>query len=313
MACLFQRVLPAIVVVAFALAAGCATKQQTFASPEEAAAALAGATRDFSKSDLKRIFGSDGRPLIDSGDAVADRNAAAAFAEMYDQKHQIVTGENGLVTVVVGEEDWPFPVPLVQVDGESWVFDSPAGLEEVLNRRVGRNELHAMQVCLAIRDAQTEYAIMDPDGDGLPQYAQKFMSDPGKRNGLYWPQEPAAPASPLGELVAEASGEGYSASARSRDGRRPYHGYYYQILTAQGPNAPGGARDYMVQGNMIGGFAVVAWPAEYGNSGIKTFMVNNEGKLYEKDLGDDTYDLASDMTLFDPDVSWKLVDDRWKS
>jgi hypothetical protein len=210
------------------------------------------------------------------------------------------------VTLVVGTHDWPFPVPIVK-KGETWVFDTMAGKEELLNRRIGRNELNTIKVCLAYVDAQREYALKDRDGDGLLEYAQKFRSTAGKKDGLYWQAKEGEEQSPLGDLAARAVKEGYT-SKKPGDNPVPYHGYFYKILKAQGKNAPGGAYDYVVKGSMIGGFALVAYPAEYGNSGVMTFIVNHDAVVYEKDLGKDTAKIASTMTKYDPDKSWKKAE-----
>jgi hypothetical protein len=206
-------------------------------------------------------------------------------------------------TLVVGVQDWPFPIPLVQQDGK-WRFDTAAGRAEILYRRIGRNELNAIQACLAFVDAQQDYAEKERAGGGSAAYAQRIVSRPGKKDGLYWPAKAGEEQSPLGELAARASAEGYRGGAQ----RTPYHGYYYKVLTRQGPNAAGGELDYVVRGNMIGGFALVAYPAEYGNSGVMTFVVNHQGTVFEKDLGVDTARISGGMTAFDPDASWKKVD-----
>jgi len=228
---------------------------------------------------------------------------------LYDDKHELVEGSepDAPYTLLVGESSWPFPIPVVK--GKSgWYFDTAEGKDEILNRRIGRNELSAIQVCLAIVDAQREYARRDPAGTGLPVYAEKFNSDPGTRNGLYWPAKEGEEKSPLGELVAKASEEGYK-SARNESGEQvPYHGYHYRILTSQGQSAPGGARDYIVEGKLIGGFGVVAWPDQYGNSGIMTFITNQDGVVYQKDLGPSTPKLAESMAAFDPGEGWKKAE-----
>jgi hypothetical protein len=206
---------------------------------------------------------------------------------------------------VVGKSDWPLPVPLVKEDSGQWRFDTEAGKEEMLNRRIGQNELDVIQVCEAIVDAQKEYAFTDPDGNGIPQYAMKILSDPGKKNGLYWPTAEGEAPSPLGPLVAGAVEQGYGSPNTSTPGT--YHGYRYRLLKSQGPNAEGGALDYVVNGMMIGGFAVVAYPADYGNSGIMTFITNYKGDIYQKDIGEDTEKLAKEMESFDPGPGWKMV------
>jgi hypothetical protein len=210
------------------------------------------------------------------------------------------------VTLVIGNHDWPFPIPIVR-KGETWVFDTMAGKEEMLNRRIGRNELNTIQTCQAYVDSQREYALKDRDGDGLLEYAQKFRSTAGKKDGLYWQAMEGEEQSPLGEFAARAVKEGYT-SKKPGDNPVPYHGYFYKILKAQGKNAPGGAYDYVVKGSMIGGFALVAYPAEYGNSGVMTFIVNHDGVVYEKDLGKDTAKIASTMTKYDPEKTWKKAE-----
>jgi hypothetical protein len=274
--------------------------QQVFKTPEEAATALAAAIKSGATRDILKVLGRDAVEIMFSGDEVADREARERFVGAYDAKHN-VTVEGDKAFLVVGADDFPLPIPLVRQE-TSWKFDTAAGRLEVLYRRIGRNELDAIQTCLAYVDAQNEYAEKDRTGAGPGVYARRIVSSSGKKDGLYWPSSDGD-ASPLGELVAQASQEGYKAGA----GRTPYHGYYYRILTRQGPNAPGGALDYVVKGKMIGGFALLAYPAEYGNSGVMTFLVNHSGTVYQKDLGDYTMSLAERMTWFDPDQTWKKV------
>jgi len=247
------------------------------------------------------VLGRDGVEIVFSGDEVADREARERFVGAYDAKHN-VTVEGDKASLVVGADDFPLPIPLIRQEA-NWKFDTAAGRLEVLYRRIGRNELDAIQTCLAYVDAQNEYAEKDRTGAGPGVYARRIVSSSGKKDGLYWPASDGE-ASPLGELVAQASQEGYKAGA----GRAPYHGYYYRILTRQGPNAPGGVLNYIVKGKMIGGFALLAYPAEYGNSGVMTFLVNHSGTVYQKDLGNYTTSLAGLMTWFDPDQTWKKVD-----
>ena len=247
------------------------------------------------------MLGRDGVEIMFSGDEVADREARERFVGAYDAKHN-VTVEGDKAFLVVGADDFPLPIPLIRQEA-NWKFDTAAGRLEVLYRRIGRNELDAIQTSLAYVDAQNEYAEKDRTGAGPGVYARRIVSSSGKKDGLYWPASDGD-ASPLGELVAQASQEGYKAGA----GRTPYHGYYYRILTRQGPNAPGGVLDYVVKGKMIGGFGLLAYPAEYGNSGVMTFLVNHSGTVYQKDLGDYTMSLAERMTWFDPDQTWKKVD-----
>jgi hypothetical protein len=285
---------------------GCSSgRGRAFASPQEGISALVGALRPLNTKELRSILGRDGEEIISSGDEVADRNAAAAFVASYERRHNIVVQE-GTATLVVGEDDWPLPIPLVR-DGESWRFDTEEGKDEILARRIGRNELSAIEACRAIVDAQREYSDLMGGTGHEPVYAQKFASDPGQRNGLYWKTKEGEPDSPLGPAVAEAVAEGYGGQRAPDKGPRPFHGYCFRILTAQGPSAPGGARSYLVNGRMSGGFAAVAWPIEYGNSGITTFMVSNQGVVYQKDLGDKTERLAAEMKAFDPDASWEIA------
>lgn len=293
------------VVVAMSVAclwlSGCgSSKQMSFKSPDDAANTFVKALRGDDKSKLLKILGPDGKDLIWSGDVVSDQQRREMFVKAYDAQHRI-DAEGDKKILVIGEKQWPFPIPLIEQNGK-WLFDTAAGKEEILNRRVGRNELDTIQTMLAIVDAQREYASKDRDGDGILQYAQKFKSDPGKENGLYWEAKQGTEPSPLGPLVAQAREEGYL--GKSSEKPSPYHGYFYRILTAQGTHANGGAYDYIVDGRMIGGFAVVAYPAEYGNSGVMTFIVNHDGVVYQKDLGDDTEQKAKAMTLFDPDETW---------
>jgi hypothetical protein len=277
---------------------------QAFASPDDAVRALTNALRADDMNQLQTIVGSEGEQIVSSGDDAADRQRRQKFLTLYDEKHSFSNEGPDTMTLVIGNSDWPFPVPIVR-ESKGWVFDSEAGREEILNRRIGDNELSAIQVCRAIADAQHEYAMRDPDGDGVHEYAQQFASDPGKRNGLYWPTVQGENASPLGALVAQATAEGYT---RKEHGPTPYHGYYYRILHAQGPHAPNGNLNYVVNGKMILGFAVVAYPAEYDNSGIMTFIMGPDGVVYQKDLGEKTAELARDMKAFDPGEGWTKVE-----
>ena len=283
-----------------------AAKQRTFATAEEAAAALAAAVRGQKAEDVLAVVGPSASSWIMSGDSVADRNDWGKFLAAYDKKNALEkSGDKAVLNV--GDDNWPFPAPIVNKDGK-WAFDANAGREEVLNRRVGRNELDAIQTMLAIVDAQREYASSDPDGNGFADYARKFRSTAGKKDGLYWPDEAGKPQSPLGDLVATAAKEGYG-KAQSDPGKpAAYHGYHFRILTGQGKNAKGGAYDYVVAGRMIGGFAIVAWPSSYRNSGVMTFVVNHDGVVYEKDLGAQTPSLAASMARFDPDSTWRKAE-----
>jgi hypothetical protein len=255
---------------------------------------------------LASILGPEGRDLISSGDAVADKQDRARFVRSYEESNKLERPTETKAVLVIGQDQWPLPIPVVK-EGETWRFDSAAGKEEILSRRIGQNELSAMQVCLAHVDAQREYARVPREGDGLLTYAMKFRSDKDKKNGLYWPTKEGDALSPLGVLVANARAEGYSRKA-SGGKPTPYHGYFYRILTAQGPDAPGGAYDYVVNGKMIGGFALVAYPAQYGVSGVMTFIVNNEGVVYQKDLGRDTETIARTMETYNPDKIWNKTE-----
>jgi hypothetical protein len=282
--------------------------QETFASPEEAAKALVSAADVNDVTKLLGIFGPDGKPLISSGDDVADREGREKFVRMYKEKNAVVKEGDGKAVLEVGNQAWPLPIPMVK-EGESWRFDTKHGAEEIIDRRIGKNELSAIQVCLAYVDVQREYAARDRDGDGLLEYAQKFASTPGKKDGLYWESKDGEEPSPLGPLAAQAKREGYTGK-KSGDGPSPYHGYFYKILKAQGKNAPGGDYSYVVKGKMIGGFALVAYPAIYGTSGIMTFVVNHDGVVYEKDLGKKTEAAAQALTSFDPDQTWRKIEGK---
>jgi hypothetical protein len=286
----------AVAIAIVCLIASQSKAQQVFQSPDEAAAALATAVKSGVKQEMLKVFGPDGEDIISSGDEVSDAGYREKFTAAYEARHAIsMEGENKAV-LMLGPKDYPFPVPLVRRK-TGWEFDTEAGRQEVLFRRIGHNELDAMQTCLAYVDAQNEYAEKDR-GAGPGVYAQRIVSTPGHKDGLYWPAD--GDESPFGELAAEASAEGYKVGG----GPRPFHGYYYRILTRQGPHAPGGELDYVVNGKMIGGFGLVAYPAEYGNSGVMTFIVNHAGTVYQKNLGPDTAELAKRITSFDPDKSW---------
>ena len=283
-----------------------AQAQQRFKTPEEAVDALAKAARSGDSKSVVSILGPGSQELVSSGDPVEDANVRQEYLAAYDAGHRIVSEPGKPSVLVIGPNDWPFPIPMVQRDGQ-WIFDVPAGREEVLARRIGRNELSTMKAMLAYWDAQQDYADMNKSKSGQAVYAQRIVSSPGKKDGLYWPTSGNEPPSPLGEAVAAATQRGYRPGAGE-----PYHGYRFKILLRQGPTAPGGAVDYIVKGDMIGGFAAVAYPAEYGNSGIMTFIINHEGDIYEKDLGEGTARIASQMTSFNPDHTWRKVVDTEK-
>jgi Protein of unknown function (DUF2950) len=288
---------------AVGIAIGAAAKQQTFPSPEEGVRALIDAAKNNDTASLLQVLGPEAQSFTNTGDPVSDRASRARFVQAYEEAHTLVQSGDTKVILQVGKDAWPFPIPLVK-DNTSWRFDSKAGKEEILNRRIGRNELDVIQVCLAYVDAQREYYMRNPQHVALLQYATKFMSTKGKRDGLYWETMAAEPPSPLGPFLVRARSEGYNPTAGKPT---PYHGYYYKILTGQGAKAPGGAYDYVVRGQMVGGFALVAYPAQYGSSGIMTFIVNHDGVVYEKDLGPNTPALAHAMTKFNPDETWKKL------
>jgi len=300
-----RMVITVLTITALARLSSAATEPKGFTTPEEAVNAFLQALKDNNNQELLVIFGSEAEELIHSGDEVADQQRRAMFLKMYEEQHNIAP-EGDKQILIVGKNEWPFPIPLILQEGK-YVFDTAAGEEEILNRRIGRNELDVIQVMLAVTDAQREYAMKDRDGDGILEYAQVFKSDPGKKNGLYWDTKEGEPLSPLGDFVARAREEGYFGQDATA-APPPYHGYYYRILSAQGPDASGGAFEYVVNGNMIGGFAGVAYPAEYGNSGVMTFLVNHLGTVYQKDLGENTEQNAKIMTTFNPDTSWTKVD-----
>lgn len=279
-------------------------KQKAFASPEEAVKALIDAAKAGNQAELIAIFGPAARAVLSSGDAVEDKEVRERFVKAYDSKNALMRDGDAKAVLQIGPEDWPFPIPIVK-KGEKWSFDTKKGKEELNNRRIGRNELSTIQTCLAYVDAQREYAAKDRDGDGLFEYAQKFWSTPDKKDGLYWETKAGEEESPLGDFAARATREGYTKTSNKPV---PYHGYFFKILKAQGKNAPGGAYDYIVNGRMIGGFGMVAYPANYGISGVMTFIVNHDGIVYEKNLGKDTAKIARAIKLFDPDKTWKKVE-----
>jgi hypothetical protein len=278
--------------------------QRHFARPEDAVRALVAAARSGDQSALLALLGPDGEPVVSSGDPVADAAGRRQFAARAAERTRLETLADGTVVAHVGKEDWPLPIPLVK-DDEGWRFDTPAGKDELLNRRIGRNELATIRSCRAYVDAQREYASRDR-GAGAGVYAQRVRSTDDARDGLYWEDTTGRDESPLGPLFAEAAAEGYAIQGATA-GPAPYHGYLYRILTAQGPNAPGGARSYLKDGRMTGGFGLVAWPAEHGQSGVMTFQVGPQGIVYQKDLGPGTAEAVKAIAAFDPDESWTPV------
>jgi hypothetical protein len=283
-----------------------AAQEEQFATPEDAVKALTTATENRDTNALRTIFGPELHSLR-SADTVQASNRFALFAHRLSEKVDLQRESDGRIILNIGNDEWPFPIPLVSQNGQ-WYFDTAAGKEEILNRRIGMNELGTIRVCHAYVDAQREYERRDHAGDGVCQYAQHLRSSPGTHDGLYWKAEEGTEMSPFGPLIAAAHVEGYRHESKiMTDVQQPYHGYYFKILTRQGRHAPGGKYNYIINGRMIAGFALVAWPAEWGNSGIMTFIVNQQGNVCEKNLGPDTAKRAERMTTYDPDPSWKLT------
>lgn len=280
--------------------------QKTFASPKEAAEALIQAAENFDGPALKAIFGPDGEDLVSSADPVRDKNNAAAFAAKARQKNTTTVDPKNPKRAIlsVGDDDWPVPVPIVNKNGK-WLFDTKAGHDEVIRRRVGANELDAIQICRGYDEAQHEYALQKHDGAEANQYAQRIISTRGKHDGLAWQNPDGSWGGPVGEGVAKALEQGYTNRSQ------PYHGYYFKILKGQGPAAPLGRMDFVVNGAMIGGFALIAAPAQYGVTGVKTFLVGYDGTVYEKDLGPETLTLFKSMERYNPDKTWRRTDDNW--
>lgn len=275
---------------------------QRFASPELAVSALVRAARHNDSPAMLAIFGAAGRDLVSSGDTIEDARSRARFVGHYDEGSKILRDSADKATLVVGKQEWPFPIPIVQ-EGGLWHFDAQAGAQEILNRRVGRNELDAIAVCRSYVQAQRDYAAIVQGERGMTEYALKFVSSPGRHDGLYWPAASGEKESPIGLQMAHARAEGYGHAAKGT--HAPYHGYFYKILTRQGSAAPGGARDYVVDEHMTAGFALIAFPAKYGDSGVMTFIVNQDGIVYEKNLGPGTASVAAAITEFNPDLTWK--------
>jgi hypothetical protein len=295
------------VLLSMLLASSAATPQatgRTFDSPRAAADALLQAASSDDVAALDEIFGPAGKKIVTSADEVKDKNDRAKFTELAKQKLEIEVDKKNphRATLTVGDDDWPFPVALVETKGK-WQFATKEGLREVLYRRIGQDEIDAMEVCRGYVEAQVDYATEVRDDSGARHYAERILSTPGKKDGLAWMGADGKPEGPIAEGVAKAIAEGYTSRTE------PYHGYFFKILTAQGPAAPHGALDYVIQGTMIGGFALVAWPAEHRVTGVKTFLINHDGILYEKDLGPDTAKIASEMKAYNPDKTWKRVAD----
>jgi hypothetical protein len=278
--------------------------QKTFASPLEAVNALVEAARSGDPALLVPLLGSQAADIISSGDLGVAKKVLADFVKAYGEKHSLSVEAQGFEFLQVGQGNWPFPFPIVR-DGPVWYFDIERGNEEILDRRVGRNELGAIAVCEGYVQSQGDYASKGRDGDPQGIYAQRFLSTPGKQDGLYWPVSKGEPESPMGPLVASAALE--KSSQQPAGDPTPYYGYFYRILTAQGPDAPGGAKSYVVNGKLTEGFALIAYPAQYHSTGVMTFIVNQDGVVYQQDLGDQTGELASHITAYNPDNSWRAA------
>jgi hypothetical protein len=284
---------------------GAPKDQKSFKTPEAAAQALIKAAQAKDVNALLGLLGPLGKSLVDSGDPVADKNARDQFLARFKEANSLDKSNPKKVTLDIGKDKWPFPIPIVS-DGSAWYFDSAAGAEEVINRRVGENELATIQSCLAYVDAQQEYYVRNVQKDPLQHYANKLISTEGKKDGLYWPATADEPPSPLGEEFADARAEGYLQPGAPRG--QPFHGYIYRLLRSQGPEAPGGAYNYVVNGELLGGFGLIAFPAEYGSSGVMTFIVNHDGVVYSRDLGPNTENVAMGIVEFNPDSMWTKED-----
>lgn len=279
--------------------------QKTFASPGDAALALYRAVQTEDNASLSSIFGKATDYLLHSGDDVADRNMRHTFLNRYNQMHRMVVEPDGTATLYIGAENWPFPISIDKNASGAWYFDVAGGKQEILYRRIGRNENDAIEICRTIVQAQREYASAIRNGESSKHYAMKFISNTGKQDGLFWNTSGEEAPSPIGLLIVQAASEGYTA----RTGRpTPFHGYYYRILTKQGHSAKGGKKDYVVKGDLVRGFAILAYPADYKNSGVMTFVVNQDGIVYQSDLGPDSETIAATMTQYNPDSAWERAD-----
>lgn len=305
LALLLVFLIPLISCARSEMAAAADSSQRTFATPEEAGKALVDAARSGDQNTVLAIFGPGSKEVVYSGDVTQDKDTAERFVTAYQAMNRWRKLDNNHQVLIIGADNFSFPIPLKKNDSGRWYFDTAAGKDEILARRIGRDELSAISVSNALADAQHEYFSESHPDMRKKQYALKFISDTGTQNGLYWESAEGQPRSPLGPLVANATREGYSAEPKSR---QPFHGYYFRILNRQGKHAQGGAKNYLSDGKMVRGFAFVAYPAEYGNSGIMTFIINQNGVLYQKDLGKNTKEVASAMTTFDPDKSWRPVE-----
>jgi hypothetical protein len=295
-------------IVALGIVFGCAKKeatttQRSFTSPEDAVVALVDALKANDATQLASILGPDSKKILSSGDDVADKQAREVFLTAYAEKAEL-SAEGDHTILSIGAEEWPVPIPLIK-DGSNWRFDTAAGMQEVLFRRIGNNELTTMQLCKTYVEAQKEYASKGRDGKAKGIYAQKFTSSAGQHNGLFWKSDDPNDKSPFGDLAAQAASDGYS---KTEDKPIPFYGYYFRILTGRGASAPGGALDYLVNGEMKKGFAMIAYPAEYKNSGVMTFIIDDKGTTYQKDLGTETSKVAAGINVFDPDSTWEKTE-----
>ena len=292
-----------IIIASFTVGQGALAQPQYFNSPDDAAQMLLKAIKEDDIDGLLAIFGEEGRSIIASGDEQADREARRNFEEAAGQQLRVEELNENQQELIIGDDEWPFPIPLVK-EASGWRFDTAAGADELLNRRIGRNELEAIAMMQALSDAQIEYASADRDGDQVLEYAQRLMSSPGQRDGLYWPDETQDDPSPIGPHLEDAGD--YLEGKKAGD---PWYGYYFRVITKQGANPPGGAYDYVINGNMIAGFALLAFPVQYGDSGVMSFMINQQGVLYQKDLGENTAELVKSISEYNPDESWQVVTD----
>ena len=300
-----QGIAAGLALFASLLCYGQPSGETTCATAGDAVLALYNAAKANDAQAMNAIFGSNAQKILHTGDDVADKNAIANFVRRYDQMHRVVIEPDGTVTLYIGADNWPAPIPIVKNSNGQWYFDTETGMKEILYRRVGTNENDAIDTLQTLVEAQREYASSPRDGDKTKHYALKFISTAGKQDGLYWKTDENQPASPIGPLIADAAGQGYTAQQGQQT---PFHGYYFRMLTKQGPAAKGGARDYVVNGQLARGFAFVAYPAQYRNSGVMTFIVNQDGVVYENDLGPDTEKLGAEMTEYNPDQTWERAD-----
>lgn len=303
----FRHLLGAAVVVSVAIATGPALAQETFADPDAAVAAVLQALEARDREALLAVFGADAADVIFTGEEAQDVEAWGSFLRSYNEMHRIAEQTDGTATLYLGPDQWPFPIPLIQADG-GWQFDAAAGRDEIFFRRIGQNELDVIALMKGYVRAQAAFRQTDYDDDGVMEFARSIISDEGRRDGLYWPPEPGAPESPIGDFMAEAAADGYSVDGVDAE-PEPYLGYYYRVLREQTEAAPGGAMSYLVNDNMVAGHALLAIPASYGETGVMTFIVNENGLVLEADLGEDTLDIAAEMLAYDPNDDWLAAEE----